>query len=71
LSSETCSSPASRAQATGPTRPVKAMAAINCWFQTGQHVADPTRQREVFGHVPTAEDAIANLVRSQGHAIAA
>jgi phenylalanine-4-hydroxylase len=43
------------------------MAAMMRWFQTGQYVADPTRQREVFGHVPTAEDAIAKLIRSQGH----
>ena len=37
------------------------------WFQTGGYVADPTRQREVFGQVPTAEDAIARLIRSLGH----
>ena len=39
------------------------------WFQTGGYVADPTRQREVFGHVPTAEDAIARLLRNLGHEI--
>ena len=37
------------------------------WFQTGQYVADPTRQREVFGQVPTAEDAVGRLIRSLGH----
>jgi uncharacterized protein YbjT (DUF2867 family) len=50
---------------------VKDLAAMMRWFQTGQYVADPTRQREVFGHVPTAEDAIAKLIRSQGHTITA
>jgi hypothetical protein len=39
------------------------------WFQTGRYIADPTRQREVFGQVPTAEDAISRLVRSLGHAV--
>jgi len=39
------------------------------WFETGGYVADPTRQREVFGPVPTAENAIARLVRSLGHEI--
>ena len=37
------------------------------WFQTGQYVADPTRQREVFGQVPTAEEAVGRLIRSLGH----
>jgi uncharacterized protein YbjT (DUF2867 family) len=50
---------------------VKDMAVMMRWFQTGEYVADPTRQREVFGHVPTAEDAIAKLIRSQGHTITA
>jgi uncharacterized protein YbjT (DUF2867 family) len=39
------------------------------WFQTGQYVANTARQREVFGQVPTAEDAIARLLRSLGHAV--
>jgi hypothetical protein len=39
------------------------------WFQTGQYVADPTRQREVFGEVPTAEEAIARLVQRLGHTV--
>ena len=37
---------------------VKDMDAMMRWFQTGRYVADPARQREVFGQVPTAEDAI-------------
>jgi hypothetical protein len=37
------------------------------WFRTGRYVADPTRQREVFGPVPTAEDAVGRLIRSLGH----
>jgi uncharacterized protein YbjT (DUF2867 family) len=48
---------------------VKDLAEMMRWFQTGRYVADTTRQREVFGQVPTAEDAIARLVRSLGHEI--
>jgi uncharacterized protein YbjT (DUF2867 family) len=47
---------------------VKDMASMMQWFQTGRYVADPARQREVFGPVPTAEDAIAKLIGSLGHA---
>jgi uncharacterized protein YbjT (DUF2867 family) len=47
---------------------VKDLTAMMRWFQTGQYVADPTRQGEVFGQVPTAEDAIARFVRSPRHA---
>jgi uncharacterized protein YbjT (DUF2867 family) len=47
---------------------VKDMASMMQWFQTGRYVADPTRQREVFGQVPTAEDAVARLISSLGHA---
>ena len=46
---------------------VKDMNAMLRWFQTGGYIADPTRQGEVFGPVPTAEDAIARLIRSLGH----
>lgn len=46
---------------------IKDMAAMLAWFQTGRYVADPTRQGEVFGPVPSAEDAVARLVRSLGH----
>jgi uncharacterized protein YbjT (DUF2867 family) len=45
---------------------VKDLTAMTRWFQTGQYVADPSRQREVFGQVPSAEDAIARFVRSLG-----
>jgi uncharacterized protein YbjT (DUF2867 family) len=48
---------------------IKDLAEMLRWFQTGRYVADPTRQREVFGQVPTAEEAIARLVRSLGHEI--
>jgi hypothetical protein len=34
-------------------------------------VADPTRQGQVFGSVPTAEDAVARLLTSLGHPVAA
>ncbi len=39
------------------------------WFESGRYVADTARQREVFGPVPTAEDAIARFIRSLGHAV--
>jgi uncharacterized protein YbjT (DUF2867 family) len=47
----------------------KDMGAMMRWFQSGRYVADPARQREVFGEVPTAEDAISGLVRSLGHKV--
>jgi uncharacterized protein YbjT (DUF2867 family) len=50
---------------------VKDLASMMQWFQTGRYVADPTRQREVFGPVPTAEDAIAKLITSLGHSVTA
>jgi nucleoside-diphosphate-sugar epimerase len=48
---------------------LKDMDAMMRWFQTGRYIADPTRQREVFGQVPAAEDAISRLVRSLGHTV--
>lgn len=54
----------------GPINPmVKGMGAMAGWFQSGQCVADTTRQREVFGAAPTAENAIARLVTSLGHTV--
>lgn len=50
---------------------IKDMTAMMRWFQTGQYVADTTRQREVFGQVPTVEDAIGRLIRSLGHTVTA
>jgi uncharacterized protein YbjT (DUF2867 family) len=50
---------------------IKDMTAMMRWFQTGQYVADTTRQREVFGQVPTAEDAIGRLIRSLEHTVTA
>ncbi|CAI3799219.1 SDR family oxidoreductase [Pseudarthrobacter sp. MM222] len=53
-----------------PVNPLpKDMAAMAGWFQSGRYVADTTRQREVFGAVPTAEDAIARLVTGLGHPV--
>jgi nucleoside-diphosphate-sugar epimerase len=49
---------------------VNDMGAMLRWFQTGQYVADPTRQRQVFGEVPTAEEAIARLVQRLRHPVA-
>ena len=48
---------------------VKDLSAMLRWFRTGRYCADPTRQGEVFGPVPTAEDAIARLIRQLGHNI--
>jgi uncharacterized protein YbjT (DUF2867 family) len=48
---------------------VKDMAAMMQWLRTGRYVADLTRQRQVFGPVPTAEDAIARLLGSLGHTV--
>ena len=54
----------------GPVVPmVKDMAAMFDWFQTGRYVADTARQREVFGTVPTAEDAVARFIAGLGHAV--
>jgi len=49
---------------------VKDLAAMMQWFETGRYVADPSRQREVFGDVPTAEDVIARVLRNLGHTVA-
>jgi uncharacterized protein YbjT (DUF2867 family) len=54
----------------GPVNPMaKDLAAMISWFQTGRYVADTTRQREVFGAPPTAEDAVRRLITSLGHAV--
>lgn len=54
----------------GPVNPMaKDLAAMISWFQTGRYVADTTRQREVFGAPPTAEDAVRRLIASLGHAV--
>ena len=47
----------------------KDMAAMAGWFQSGRYIPDTTRQREVFGAVPTAEDAVARLVTGLGHTV--
>ena len=36
------------------------------YFQTGRYVADTQRQAEVFGTVPTAEDAVGRVLRDAG-----
>lgn len=54
----------------GPISPVaKDMAAMTDWFRSGRYVADTARQREIFGAVPTAEDAIARLIAGLGHPV--
>ncbi|MBT8160688.1 MULTISPECIES: SDR family oxidoreductase [Arthrobacter] len=52
----------------GPFVPmVKDMSSMLAWFETGKYVADTTRQAQVFGPVPTAEDAVARFARELGH----
>jgi uncharacterized protein YbjT (DUF2867 family) len=40
---------------------LKDMAAMFSYFDTGRYVADPRRQEELFGPVPTAEEALARF----------
>lgn len=49
---------------------VKDMSGMVDWFATGRFVADTTRQREVFGPVPTVESAVAAFARRLGHIVA-
>ena len=41
------------------------MRAMLRFFASGRYVADTTRQRELFGSVPTAEDAFARWAASK------
>ncbi|WP_077490980.1 SDR family oxidoreductase [Sinomonas mesophila] len=51
-----------------PAKPmVRDLTAMLDWFETGGYVADTARQREVFGSVPRAEDAIARMLSALGH----
>ncbi|MFF1303533.1 SDR family oxidoreductase [Streptomyces sp. NPDC058307] len=47
---------------------VKDMAAMFGWFDTGRYVADPRRQQQLFGPVPTAEEALARYTDELGTA---
>jgi uncharacterized protein YbjT (DUF2867 family) len=42
--------------------PMKDMASMFVWFDSGRYVADTSRQTEVFGVPPTAEEAVARLI---------
>src|SRR5207244_11195257 len=42
-------------------------AAMFDFFRTGRYVADTRRQAEVFGSVPSAEDAMRRRLRSEEH----
>jgi hypothetical protein len=54
----------------GPINPMaKDLGAMMDWFGTGRYVADTSRQREVFGPLPTAEDAVARLITGLGHPV--
>jgi hypothetical protein len=48
---------------------LKDMSAMLDWFQTGRYVADTTSMREVFGAVPTAEEAVGRFASRLGHAV--
>jgi uncharacterized protein YneF (UPF0154 family) len=43
------------------------MAAMMHYFTTGQYVADTTRQSQVFGTPPRAEEAVTRLLSQLGH----
>jgi uncharacterized protein YbjT (DUF2867 family) len=45
---------------------VNDMGAMLRYFQTGRYVANPQRQAEVFGAVPTAEEAVERLLHDAG-----
>jgi uncharacterized protein YbjT (DUF2867 family) len=45
---------------------IKDMAAMFGWIDSGRYVADTTRQTQLFGPAPTAEDAIARLTAELG-----
>jgi uncharacterized protein YbjT (DUF2867 family) len=40
---------------------IKDLAAMLRWFETGRYVADPRRQEQLFGPVPTAEETLARF----------
>ncbi|MFJ4169759.1 SDR family oxidoreductase [Paenarthrobacter sp. NPDC089714] len=42
------------------------MASMSAWFETGRYVAQTERQAEVFGTVPTPEEAIARFAAKYG-----
>ncbi|MFJ4026639.1 SDR family oxidoreductase [Paenarthrobacter sp. NPDC089989] len=42
------------------------MASMSAWFETGRYVAHTSRQAEVFGPVPTPEEAIARFAARYG-----
>ena len=48
---------------------VKDLSAMIDWFQTGGYVADTSHQREVFGPLTAAEDAVARLIEGLGHPV--
>jgi uncharacterized protein YbjT (DUF2867 family) len=47
----------------------KDLGAMLGWFETGKYVADTSRQAQVFGAVPTAEDAITRFAEGLGHEV--
>lgn len=47
---------------------IKDMAAMFSWFDTSRYVADPRRQEQLFGPVPTVEEALARYSDELGTA---
>lgn len=47
---------------------VKDMAVMFRWYDSGRYAADTRRQEQLFGPVPTAEQAIARLTNSLSEA---
>ena len=47
---------------------LKDMAAMFRWIDSGRYVADPRRQEQLFGPVPTAEETVARLTDELGPA---
>ncbi len=47
---------------------IKDIAAMFRWSETGRYVADPHRQQQPFGPVPTAEDSLARFTDELGTA---
>ena len=48
---------------------LKDLGAMFDWFATGKYVADTSRQAQVLGAVPTAEDAITRFAEGLGHEV--
>ncbi|WOQ15789.1 SDR family oxidoreductase [Raineyella sp. W15-4] len=62
--------PRSAGDRGGPSWTMTAdMRAMTDWFSSGRYVADSTRQGQVFGAVPTPEEAITRFLVGLGHEV--